>query len=120
MTKLDEVAERSGRYVLFDGHLSAEALPVVRVMSDPNIWAEEAYPHLFSHKVRVMVEIAEPIGEQLDARIAAVEAELAALYRSRGGRRCGEGSTHYWCRCGKNAVNPNEGEDTCAACLARV
>lgn len=53
--------------------------------------------------------------DQLGDRIKRAEEHLASLYAQRRGRRIGGG--RYYCTiCGRNAVHPEEGEDTCSTC----
>jgi len=108
------------RIVLIEETLDPTMYARAREALDPNAWAEEACPDLHGQKVRVVVEAVHPQGADLNARIAAIEGELRALRRLRGGRQVSPQSTSYWCACGVNTVQPESGEDTCHDCLQRI
>ena len=56
--------------------------------------------------------------ESLDARIEVLESALNEAYARRGGTRDADG--RYWCKCGRETVDAENGEDTCHRCLGRI
>lgn len=57
---------------------------------------------------------------KLSAKINVLERELHSLYLQRAGRM-EPGQQSGWCvQCGRRAVFPADGEDTCRACIAEL
>lgn len=81
--------------------------------ADPN-WVRTAHSAPIVYKATL-----PPVSAILRTRIAEVEARLSSLYVQRRGTRDDQGT--YWCVCcGRNTVNPEQGEDTCRPCASRI
>lgn len=117
--------------VIFEGTLSADTFDALRSLDGANPLRGLRHPSqwwdtvsaMVDKPVRVVVEVVEVVGttaQDLDARIRAKRAELYALYAARRGRAV-QNSQQYWCgNCGRNAVDPHAGEDTCTSCLDNI
>jgi hypothetical protein len=114
--------------VIFEGTLSSDTFDALRGLDGahplpglrhPKQW-HDAVRAMVDKPVRLVVEAAEPTAQDLDARIRATRSELDALYAARRGRAV-QNSQQYWCgNCGRNAIDPHAGEDTCVSCLDNI
>ena len=114
--------------VIFEGTLSADTFDALRSLDSarplrglrhPSQWWDSVRS-MVDKPVRVVVETIAPAAQDLDACIRAKRSELDALYAARRGRAI-QSSQQHWCgNCGRNAVDPHAGEDTCASCLDNV
>jgi hypothetical protein len=114
--------------VIFEGTLSADtfdalrnldgARPMQGLRHSSQWW--DTVRAMVDKPVRIVVEAVDPAAKDLDARIRAKRGELDALYAARRGRAV-PNSQQYWCgNCGRNAVDPHSGEDTCTSCLDNI
>lgn len=81
--------------------------------ADPN-WVRTA------HSAPIVDEATlPPVSAILRTRIHEIATRLGELYVMRRGTRDDQGT--YWCVCcGRNTVNPEQGEDTCYPCASRI